>query len=311
MLQTLGSLFFYARFGLPFTTIGYARRVALRPAAAFDFRGQTWWVTGASGGIGRAIALGALRAGASVHALARDPAKLQELRFTAGIDGARLQPVVVDLSSVAAVRALAERAPQIDVLVHNVGVMLHQHRQTAEGVEASFATNVLAPFAHTAALTRSGALSPRSLIISVSSGGAYGARLDLHALESLDPEGHDGFMAYAQHKRAQIELTRHWNAPAEGPRALVMHPGWVDTDGVRSALPRFRRVLKRFLRSPEQGADTVLWLAASRPEPDPSGGIWLDRHRDPEHAFAISRGGVGADQLAAFLDRRLARISGA
>jgi NAD(P)-dependent dehydrogenase (short-subunit alcohol dehydrogenase family) len=186
--------------------------------------------------------------------------------------------------------------------------MLHGHTLTSEGVETSFATNLLVPFAMTAALREAGALDAGSLIIAMSSGGAYGAKLDLDALEARDAAHHDGFMAYAQHKRAQIELTRAWNAQAHGPRAHVMHPGWVDTDGVRSSLPGFRRVLRRVLRNGEQGADTALWLAATRPEPRPEGGIWLDRHRDTEHAFAMTRGGASAEALVAFLRQRASSI---
>ena len=308
MLKTLASLVFYGRFLWPFSALGHRRRVAARPAPPFDFRGQRWCVTGASGGIGRAIVLGALRGGAEVHALARDAAKLEALRRDAGGDARRLQAVSLDLSGVAAAEAWAAHAPRFDVLVHNVGVMLHAHTRTVEGVETSFATNLLVPFAMTSALREAGALDAGSLIIAMSSGGAYGAKLDLDALEATDAAHHDGFMAYAQHKRAQIELTRAWNADPQGPRAQVMHPGWVDTEGVRSSLPGFRRVLRRFLRNGEQGADTALWLAATRPEPSPEGGIWLDRHRDAEHAFALTRGGASAEGLVAFLRRRRGSI---
>jgi NAD(P)-dependent dehydrogenase (short-subunit alcohol dehydrogenase family) len=310
MLKSLAALAFYARFAVPFSTLGHRRRLAARPAPPFDFRGQRWWVTGATGGIGRAIALGALSAGAEVHALARDPAKLAALRHDAGDAAGRLSAVRVDLSGLAAVEALAVGAGRIDVLVHNVGVMLHDFRRTAEGVEAGFATNLLAPFAMTEALLAAGALEADSLLLSVSSGGAYGAKLDLAALEAADAAAHDGFMAYAQHKRAQIELTRWWNARPGGPRALVMHPGWVDTDGVRASLPGFRRTMRAVLRTPAQGADTALWLAATRPGVDPDGGLWLDRHRDPEHAFALTRGGASAEALAAHLRQRLARAYG-
>ncbi len=309
MLKTLASLVFYTRFAVPFSTVGHRRRLVARPCPPFDFRGQRWCVTGASGGIGRAIALGALRAGAEVHALARDPAKIEALRREAGAEGRRLHPARIDLSSVGAAEAWAARAPRFDVLVHNVGVMLHAYRRTAEGVEASFATNLLVPFAMTASLREAGALDAGSVVISVSSGGAYGARLDLDALEAHEPAQYDGFMAYAQHKRAQIELTRAWNADTQGPRAHAMHPGWVDTEGVRTALPGFRRVMQRLLRTGEQGADTALWLAATRPEPHPEGGLWLDRHRDTEHAFAMTRGGASADALVGVLRQRARSIS--
>lgn len=308
MLKTLASLVFYARFMRPFSVFGHRRRLAARPTPPFDFRGQRWCVTGASGGIGRAIVLGALRGGAEVHALARDAAKLDALRRDAGDGAGRLHVVPLDLSRLSEAEAWAAQAPRFDVLVHNVGVMLHGHALTPEGVEASFATNLLVPFAMTEALRTAKALDAGSLVISMSSGGAYGAKLDLAALEARDAAAHDGFMAYAQHKRAQIELTRAWNAEPYGPRAHVMHPGWVDTEGVRSALPGFRRALRRVLRNGEQGADTALWLAATRPEPPAEGGLWLDRHRDPEHAFAMTRGGASAEALVAFLRQRASSI---
>ena len=309
MVKTLASLVFYTRFFLPFSTIGHRRRLARAAPVAFDFRNQTWWVTGATGGIGRAIALGALRGGARVVALARDPKKLAELQRDAGSDATRLQTVAVDLSRLAETLALAIPGQRIDVLVHNVGVMQHAFTRTDEGVETGFATNLLVPYAMTGRLVEAGRLDAASRIVLVSSGGAYGARLDLAALEAADATGHDGFMAYAQHKRAQIELARWWNTQTNGPRALVMHPGWVDTDGVRTALPGFRRLLRRYLRHPAQGADTVLWLAATRPEPHPEGGLWLDRMRDGEHAFAMTRGGASAEALAACLDHRLRAVT--
>jgi GTPase Era involved in 16S rRNA processing len=68
-----------------------------------------------------------------------------------------------------------------------------------------------------------------------------------------------------------------------------MHPGWVDTAGVQTALPAFRATLRRALRNADQGADTILWLIDQQPAMSSKGGIWLDRHLDDEHAFALTR----------------------
>jgi hypothetical protein len=87
-----------------------------------------------------------------------------------------------------------------------------------------------------------------------------------------------------------------------------MHPGWADTDGVKSSLPWFRAVLHKRLRDPDQGADTALWLGTTRPPVEPEGGIWLDRVRDAEHEFGFTRGGADAAALAAFLRERAARV---
>jgi NAD(P)-dependent dehydrogenase (short-subunit alcohol dehydrogenase family) len=108
-------------------------------------------------------------------------------------------------------------------------------------------------------------------------------------LNVTDPKCHDGVTAYARHKRAQMELTHHWNATyGPGIRFHTMHPGWVDTEGVRISLPGFRRLFGPLLRTPQQGADTAIWLAAKRPEP-PAEGIWLDRETQPEHVADSTR----------------------
>ena len=89
--------------------------------------------------------------------------------------------------------------------------------------------------------------------------------------------------------RSLVELTRHWNAKY-GPEINfhTMHPGWVDTEGVRISLPGFRRLFGPLLRTPEQGADTAIWLAAERPDP-PAEGSWSDREPQPEHLTDATR----------------------
>ena len=301
MKKALGAAVFYARFAVPFSRIGFRRRVGNAGLDA-DFSGQRWVVSGATGGIGRAIALGAAARGATVLALGRDLRKLDALAAEATGPG-RIQPVPVDLSLMRDVARIAGEiaiAGTVDVLVHNVGVMCHEFIRTAEGLERGFATNLLGHWVLDQGLRRGGALTADSAIISMSSGGMYGAALDLDALQAPDAARHDGFTAYAQHKRAQVELTHYWNSLGPGqPRAWVMHPGWVDTDGVRSALPGFRKVFKAVLRTAQDGADTALWLAATRPAIGE--GIWLDRQRDSEHAFGFTRAGASAVQLVDYL----------
>jgi hypothetical protein len=102
-------------------------------------------------------------------------------------------------------------------------------------------------------------------------------------LNLTEHDHHDGVAAYARHKRAQVELTHAWNE-RHGPDVAfqVMHPGWVDTEGVKTSLPGFRKLFGPVLRTVEQGADTAIWLAAERP-PIAEEGIWLDRELQPEH----------------------------
>jgi NAD(P)-dependent dehydrogenase (short-subunit alcohol dehydrogenase family) len=293
VLRSLASLFFYARFVRSFSALGYRRAVAGQPALNPDFGGQTWLVTGATGGIGRAVALTANRYGARVLAVGRSADKLSELKRAAEKQ-TRLVPLTANLSLLAEIRRLPARrsvqARTIDVLVNNVGVLLNQHEMTQEGFETSFATNLLGPYVLTEALYDTDLLANDGIVVTVSSGGMYGSPLKLEPMNCLNSGSFDGMAAYAMHKRAQVALTHWWNEHWAGqPAAHVMHPGWVDTAGVQTSLPGFRRTLKAVLRSPEQGADTVLWLAQERPAPLLEGGIWLDRTVQPEHEFAWTR----------------------
>ncbi|MGY6629921.1 MAG: SDR family NAD(P)-dependent oxidoreductase [Wenzhouxiangella sp.] len=314
MLRSMASLLFYARFLRSFSAIGFRRRARHWPDWSPDFTGQTWLVTGASGGIGRAIALAANRHGARVLAVARSESKLKSLKAEAAAP-TRLVPVKTDLSLITRIRSLSETRAvatrPIDVLVNNVGVLLNDHQMTDEGLEQSFATNLLGPFVMTEALIRGGRLAADGLVVGVSSGGMYGTPLRLEAMNENDPRAFDGMAAYAMHKRAMVTLTQAWNAEWQGtPKACVMHPGWVDTDGVRTALPVFRRVLKTLLRDAEQGADTVLWLADQRPEGLTDTGIWLDRERQPEHEFAFTRNSPhGANDLLNYLRGMAERVA--
>lgn len=307
MLRTLGSLLFYGRFLRSFSALGFRRRSAEWQEFDPDFSDQRWLVTGATGGIGRAVALAANRAGATVLALARDEEKLDRLRADAE-HPERITPIPIDMASIRDVKALGDRdviaARAIDVLVNNVGVLLNDFRTTDEGLETSFATNLLGPFVLTGQLHENDLLAADGIVINVSSGGMYGTPLKLEEMDCREKSDYDGMAAYAMHKRAQVELTRYWNEQWQGmPAVHVMHPGWVDTDGVKTALPGFRTALKGILRNVDQGADTILWLADRRPEPAEEG-IWLDRELQPEHEFSFTRKSRhDAEELADFLER--------
>ena len=109
----------------------------------------------------------------------------------------------------------------------------------------------------------------------------YSSGLDMDRLAALDADGFDGVKAYAQAKRAQVVLNEQWAARfgTTGVMFHAMHPGWADTEGVRSSLPRFHRLVGPILRSPAQGVDTTLWLASADQPRRTNGELWLDRHR--------------------------------
>ena len=293
MLRNVASALFYARFFQAFSVKGFDRRVGAPAEDEFDFNNQRWLVTGASGGLGQAVALKAVASGAEVLAVARSQPKLDALAGQARGPG-RLETLACDLSVMADTQALAahpivQKAP-IDALINNVGVLLNDYELSDEGVESSLATNLLGHFVLTEALLARKALAAGAAVVEVSSGGMYGAALNLDKLTATSKARWDGMAAYALHKRCQVELVRAWNARwSQGRTAYAMHPGWVDTEGVKTSLPAFRATLRRFLRTPDQGADTILWLVDQRPAVESTGGIWLDRHLDEEHAFGLTR----------------------
>lgn len=291
----LGALAFYGRFLPSFTAIGFHARRLFWSRRPPDFSGQRWLVTGASAGIGREIALAAARAGASVTAVARGGANLEALQSQARAAGVRLDVAPCDLSLLADIdrwlQARRQEDPPFDVLVNNAGVMLDDHALTAEGHEASFATNLLGHYRLTEGLVAAGLLPARSVVINMTSGGAYHVPLVVAMLDVKDATRYNGTHAYAFHKRAQVVLSEHWRQQwtAGGRRSYVMHPGWVDTPGVKRSLPRFRAALRAILRDEAAGADTALWLAATRPAQPPGEHVWFDRRARPAHVAARTR----------------------
>jgi hypothetical protein len=110
----------------------------------------------------------------------------------------------------------------------------------------------------------------------MSSGGMYLQALDLDDW-SWARRSWDGTRAYAQAKRAQIDLVAEATERGEAPLQVAMHPGWADTPGVTDSLPGFARLMGPLLRSADEGADTAVWLAAEPRAALRAGGFYLDR----------------------------------
>ncbi len=259
--------------------------------------GKLFVVTGASSGIGRAIALGLARLGAHLVVVGRDEERLAATvrAGTATRGGGRIVAARVDIVDPEEVVSLVARVgalgTQLDGLVHCAGALFADYRTAPDGTELTLATHVLAPFRLSQLLFPLLRAAPSSVIVTVSSGGMYTQRFDLAHLE-LEEDGYRGAVAYARAKRAQVVLAHEW-ARRWGPDGVashVMHPGWVATPGLTTGLPSFAR-LGPLLRTPAEGADTAVWLTAGGPSPDAAAGepdvdtrgIWLDRRRRPEY----------------------------
>ncbi len=274
-----------------YTSAGYRIRKGMwNPADLQPMGGKVVLVSGATSGLGFAAAEGFARLGASVRLLARSEERGERARaeIVARSGNGDVHVDVCDLSDLAAVRrfasSLSAATPRLDVLVNNAGVLLSDRAVSLDGVELTFATNVLGPFLLTNLLIALLEQSAPARIINVSSGGMYTQRIHLEDLQS-DHGKYDGAVAYARTKRAEVILTGLWAQRLQGTGVVVhaMHPGWVDTPGVRSSLPQFYKATSRLLRTPQEGADTIVWLGAAPQPARSTGGFWHDRRQRPIH----------------------------
>ncbi len=248
-------------------------------------QGRTVLVTGASSGIGRASALGLAQLGATVWLTGRDPVRTRALEESINGAGGTARSTILDLSDPCAIDAFVERLGgelgHLDGLVHAAGALSREFEVNAQGVEMTVATHVLGPFRLSLRLAPLLAAATDANVITVSSGGMYTERFDLHHLV-MPADHYNGVRAYARAKRAQVVLAHEWARrwSSQGIASFVMHPGWTDTPGLAHSLPNFHR-LGPLLRHVNEGADTVVWLAsgAARDVANDDAGIWLDRRR--------------------------------
>jgi dehydrogenase/reductase SDR family protein 12 len=274
-----------------YTNVGY--RIRSRGWSASELgsvAGRVVMVTGATSGLGLAAAEGFARLGATVWLVVRSEVRGEQAR-AAVLERSGNHDVHVglcDLSELRSVRRFTERftaqVERLDVLVNNAGVLPARREVSPDGIELTFATNVLGPFLLTNLLLPLLERGAPARIINVSSGGMYTQRIRVDDLQSERGE-FDGATAYARTKRAQVILTEMWARRLEGRGVVVhaMHPGWADTPGVESSLPRFYRLTRPLLRTPEQGADTIVWLGAADGPGRSSGLFWHDRRPRPTH----------------------------
>jgi len=268
-----------------------------------SMHGQVVIVTGATSGIGLAAATTMAGLGATVHIVGRDPERAARAR--AVLEQVGSQPVgvdIVDLSDPEAVAdlglRLVDRYDRVNALVHNAGSLSRVYKATPAGVETTVATQILGPYVLTATLVPLMWHSSPATIVTVSSGGMYTQRFDLEHLE-MPADGYEGVVAYARCKRAQVVLADAW-ARRFGPAGVLsyaMHPGWAATPGLKTGLPRFEAFWRPLLRTPAEGADTAVWLAAGGPAfeagalgvPAPASGFFHDRRKRRDNRFPVDR----------------------
>jgi NAD(P)-dependent dehydrogenase (short-subunit alcohol dehydrogenase family) len=236
--------------------------------------GKVVLVTGGTGGIGKATAIGLAALGARVAITGRDLARAErvaaEIRTASG--NPAIDPFAADMSSQAEVRRLAaavlDAYPRLDVLVNNVGGFWAHRHTTADGLEHTFALNHLASFLLTNLLLDRLKASAPSRVVNVSSHVQAEGRMDFDDLQGA--RAYSGQAAYSQSKLANVMFTNELARRLEGTRvtATSLHPGFVRTDfGAEDQAWFFSvvsHVVRPFLKTPAQGAQTSIYLASSR-----------------------------------------------
>jgi len=235
--------------------------------------GKAVLITGGTGGIGKATAIGLARLGARVGIVGRDPeraaAAAADIRSASGNEG--VDVFTADMSSQAEVRRLAAEVldtyPRLDVLVNNVGGFWAHRHVTADGLEHTFAVNHLAPFLLTNLLLERLEASAPARVVTVSSGAQSMGRIDFDDLQGA--RNYSGQRAYNQSKLANVMFTYELARRLEGTgvTANVLHPGVTRTDfGAEDQAWYFSKMswlARRFMKSPAGGAETPIHLASS------------------------------------------------
>lgn len=271
-----------------FSRAGYETRSRCenwKSLADYDMSLKTVVVTGPTSGLGKEVARSLRSVNANLILVARNREKLdglvEELSSITGTG--TLSAVVADMGNLSAVRSacteIENSTDAVHVLVHNAGALSKSFMQTEDGVENTVASHVLGPFLMTTLLLPL-LRKTRGRVITVSSGGMYAAPLP-HVRQGgsleMSVSKYDGTRQYAIAKRAQVSLNEMWASKEPDVQFHAMHPGWADTPGVQESLPTFRKVTKVALRTPAQGADTIVWLAVEPELPATSGSFWCDR----------------------------------
>jgi NAD(P)-dependent dehydrogenase (short-subunit alcohol dehydrogenase family) len=248
---------------------------------------RTAMVTGANGGIGRETALGLAKLGFHVVCVCRDRARgeqlVAEVKAASGSDAVELG--LCDLASQASIRdyARAFRADhdRLHVLVNNAGVVVPERHVTPDGYETTFALNHLGYFLLTHLLLDLLEASAPARIVNVSSHAQrmFG-RIDFEDL--MGEKTYKSMRAYSQSKLANVMFTYDLAKRLEGRGVTVnaIHPGPVATgfgSEYRGLMGLGMKVARRFMRTPEKGAETLIWAASSSDVDGVTGKYFFDK----------------------------------
>jgi len=246
-------------------------------------QGKVVVVTGATSGIGAVAARSLAKQGARIVVVARDHTRgEQTLKLLRAISPTQIHAAhYADLSRLSEMKRvaklIADSERRIDVLINNAGAMFATRQQTEDGLEGTFATNHMAYFVVTNLLLERLRATPGARIVSTASNAHKGSVLDFDDLQLT--KAYDGLRAYGRSKLMNILFTRELarRLAGSGVTANCLHPGFVATrfgDSAGGFMSFAIKVAKSFAVSPEKGAQTIIYLAASPEVENVTGGYF-------------------------------------
>ena len=249
----------------------------------WTMHGKVIVITGATSGIGQVAAERLAAMGARLVLVARDEVRGEAAlaRLAERAPGLAHTIHYADLSRLAEMKRVAAEIaaaePRIDVLTNNAGALFNSRHLTEDGLERTFALNHMAYFVLTHGLRERLAASAPARVINVASDAHKGATLDFRDLQSA--AGYRGFTVYGRSKLCNILYTRELahRLAGTGVTANCLHPGLVATrfgDQSGGLLSNVVRVAKVLAIPPEEGADTLVYLASSPEVANVSGGYF-------------------------------------
>jgi len=256
--------------------------------ATQDLLGKTILITGATEGIGKSAARTFATRGATLVIVGRNAQKTNDLRdaLVKETGNAGVSALIGDLSSLADVRRVAAEFKaqhrELHVLANNAGALFASYKLTPDGVEQTFALNHLNYFLLTDLLLPVLKATPGARVVSTSSDAHKAGRIDLATIATGDV-GVAGWRAYGDSKLANILFTRALAKRLEGTGvvATCFHPGFVATGFGHNNDGLVKRVLglgqQLFARTPEKGAETLVWLATAPEATSQNGAYFMDK----------------------------------
>ena len=238
-------------------------------------------ITGGSSGLGNAAALELVKAGVETIITGRNQNKVNDQLEMYP----KLKFIALDMADWNSIRASISGIENLDGLVLNAGGMPETFQTNEYGVESQMASQLFGHYYLLKTLYEEKKFNDGARVIWMSSGGMYLSSLSLEEIFS-NPK-YDKVSTYANVKRAQVSLLKEMSQEFPSLAVIGTHPGWVDTPGVQDAIGGFHKKMEGRLRTPLQGADSILWpLTTLKLE---SGEFYFDHKKVAKNFFFFTK----------------------